>query len=142
MAFASVDDTGSSAASGSEPARAGRRRPLAVRDLRRPRLVDGAQAAAARLPHRRRFRPSARFLDEARTALARSDAPRALALTDDHARRFPHAELGEEREAIAIQALVLTSRYDDARSRAARFRASSPNSVFLPAVDESIGSIP
>src|SRR5258708_4576392 len=81
-------------------------------------------------------------LDGARAALTRDDSSGALLLTDEHARRFARPQLGEEREAIAIQALVLAGRYDDARSRAARFRATSPNSLFLPVVDASLASIP
>jgi hypothetical protein len=52
------------------------------------------------------------------------------------------AQLGEEREAIAIQALVLVGRYAEARDRAALFEASSPDSLFRPAVEASLASIP
>jgi hypothetical protein len=82
------------------------------------------------------------LLDDARSALANGDAPRALALTDAHVRRFARPQLAEEREALAVQALVGDGRYDDARSRAAHFRATWPSSLFLPAVDASLASIP
>jgi hypothetical protein len=82
------------------------------------------------------------ILDGARTALAQDDGTRALNLTDEHGRRFTHPQLAEEREAIAIQALVLAGRHAEARARAARFEASSPNSLFLPAVEASLTSIP
>jgi hypothetical protein len=82
------------------------------------------------------------ILDGARTALGQNDGARAIALTDEHARRFPHPQLGEEREAIAIQALVIAGRYDDARERARQFRAASPDSLFLPVVEASLASIP
>lgn len=81
-------------------------------------------------------------LDRARSALTAGDGARALALLDEHARRFSRPQLGEEREALAIQAMILSGRYDDARMRAARFRASAPNSLFLPAIDASLASIP
>jgi hypothetical protein len=81
-------------------------------------------------------------LADARAALAAGDAARALRLSDEHLRRFPRAQLGEEREAIAIQALVGLGRYDEARARAARFRASSPHSLLLPAIDAALASIP
>jgi hypothetical protein len=81
-------------------------------------------------------------LDAARAALARNDGAGALALTEEHERVFAHPQLREEREAIAIQALVIEGRYDDARGRARRFRAASPDSLFLPAVDASLASIP
>jgi hypothetical protein len=82
------------------------------------------------------------LLDDARAAVASGDAARALSLVDEHARRFPRAQLWEEREALAIQALVHARRYDEARARGARFRASAPNSLFLPAIDASLASIP
>jgi hypothetical protein len=82
------------------------------------------------------------LLDEARGALGSGSAGKALALLDDHARRYPHGQLGEEREALAIQALVALGRADEARARAARFRATSPNSLFMPAVDATLASIP
>jgi hypothetical protein len=81
-------------------------------------------------------------LADARAALASGDAARALRLSDEHLRRFPRAQLGEEREAIAIQALVGLGRYDEARARAARFRAASPHSLLLPAIDAALASIP
>jgi hypothetical protein len=82
------------------------------------------------------------ILDDARAELTSGDPNRALALVDDHAQRFPHPHLGEEREALAIQALVAAGRYDEARARAARFRAAAPHSLFLPAIDATLASIP
>jgi hypothetical protein len=92
-------------------------------------------AAASSLPAERAI------LDEARTALAQNDGARAIALADEHSRRFAHPQLREEREAIAIQAMVIEGRYDEARERAKQFRAGSPDSLFLPAVDASLASI-
>ncbi len=82
------------------------------------------------------------LLDDARRALAQGDGALALSLASEHARRFAQPQLGEERETIAIQALILEGRYEEARARAARFRSASPNSLFLPAVDASLESIP
>jgi hypothetical protein len=82
------------------------------------------------------------LLDDARGALAAGDAARALSRLDEHVRRFPKPRLAEEREALAIQALVLLKRYDEARERAAHFKATTPNSLFLPAIDTSLSSIP
>jgi hypothetical protein len=82
------------------------------------------------------------LLDDARGALAAGEPARALSLLDEHARRYPRAQLAEEREALSIQALVLLGRYVDARARAARFRAAAPNSLFLPAIEASLATIP
>jgi hypothetical protein len=48
----------------------------------------------------------------------------ALTKLDEHGRRFPRGYLDEEREALAIQALVNVQRYDDARARAAQHAAT------------------
>jgi hypothetical protein len=82
------------------------------------------------------------LLDQARAALTSGDGAKALSIAEEHRHRFPSAQLAEEREAIAIQALVATGRYDEARARAARFREAAPNSLFLPAIEASLASIP
>lgn len=82
------------------------------------------------------------LLDGARVALGAGDGARALAITDAHQRRFAHPQLAEEREAIAIQALVIAGRFGDARARAARFQEGTPDSLFAPAVEASLASIP
>jgi hypothetical protein len=82
------------------------------------------------------------FLDQARSDLARGDAADALARLEDHTHKFRKPQLSEEREALAIQALVTLARYDEARARAARFREASPNSLFVPAIEAALASIP
>ena len=82
------------------------------------------------------------LLDRARIALAQgntADAERALAM---HARRYPAGLLVEEREALAIKTLVDVGRAGDARRRAVRFKERFPSSIFLPAVDETLGAVP
>ena len=86
--------------------------------------------------------PSAGAIDVGGDALSQGEGERALTLTDEYARRFARPQLGEEREALAIQALVLAGRYVEARDRAARFEAVSPRSLFRPAVEASLSSIP
>jgi hypothetical protein len=81
-------------------------------------------------------------LDLARTAIARGEADHALAAVERHATAFPHGVLREEREALAVKALVLAGRGDDARARAAKFRAKYPESLFLAAIDSALRSLP
>lgn len=81
-------------------------------------------------------------LDVARTALGRGDGANALAACEDHAKKYPRGALAEEREAIAVQALVLEHRTDDARARAERFRKTHPRSILLPAVLAAAGIEP
>jgi hypothetical protein len=82
------------------------------------------------------------LLDSARGELTSGNAAQALVLLDSHAHRFPRAQLAEEREALVIQSLVALGRYDEARAAAARFKAATPGSLFLPAIEASVESIP
>ena len=78
----------------------------------------------------------------ARTALARGDGEDALAAVARHEARYPSGALAEEREAIAIQGLLLVKRFDDARARGDRFHRRYPRSILAPAIDAALGSIP
>jgi len=82
------------------------------------------------------------LIDEARTELGSGNASHALSLLDVHAHRFAMGQLAEEREALVVQSLVALGRYDEARATAARFRAATPESLFLPAIEASLASIP
>jgi len=75
------------------------------------------------------------LIDMARTAVARGKGDAALRPLERHAREFPRGTLVEDREWLWIQALQLTGRTDDARDRAARFRAAFPRSMYLLALD-------
>lgn len=81
-------------------------------------------------------------VDRARAALGRNDPRAAIALAEAHERDFPNGQLGAERDAIWIRALVLANRKDEAAARATRFRATYPNSVFLPVVDAALAQPP
>jgi hypothetical protein len=80
------------------------------------------------------------LLDPARTALGRSDGESALAAVRTHEQRFPTGQLTEEREAIAVQALVLLGRKDEARIRGERFLTRYPGSVLTPSVKAALGA--
>jgi hypothetical protein len=82
------------------------------------------------------------LLDEARAAIAQGDPARALDRLERHRRTFPVPLLGEERDAMWVQALVKAGRYDEARSHATAFRKRSPDSLFSSVVDSAIDSIP
>lgn len=58
-----------------------------------------------------------------------SDPLRALALTDDHVRKFPSGMLGQERELVAIEALTKLGRVGQARVRGASFLQRFPTSA-------------
>jgi outer membrane protein assembly factor BamD (BamD/ComL family) len=71
------------------------------------------------------------LIEAARGALAR-DPERALALVAEHQRRFPDGALAQEREVVAVTALVATGQTDRARARAQRFSHAYPDSTYLP----------
>ncbi|MBX3216391.1 MAG: hypothetical protein KF850_30410, partial [Labilithrix sp.] len=91
---------------------------------------SGAQAA------REETGPEAevRLLERAQDAL-RARPAEALALADEHARRFPQGMLAQEREVIAIEALVKTGRASEANARASRFKARFPGSSHARRID-------
>jgi hypothetical protein len=82
------------------------------------------------------------LLDRARGAIEREDGAAALAATAEHARKYPGGVLVQEREAIAVRALVLLGRTDEARASVARFRERFPDSLLLPALESSAGMEP
>jgi hypothetical protein len=80
------------------------------------------------------------LLDVARGALERQDGAAALAATREHERRFPSGLLVQEREAMAVRALLLLGRRDEARARTDRFRARYAGSVLLPTLESAISA--
>jgi hypothetical protein len=78
-----------------------------------------------------------RLLETARSAVVAGAFGDALSAVDEHAKRFPHGALAEEREALAIQALSNTDP-KAAASRAARFRTRWPSSIFEPVVEKAV----
>jgi hypothetical protein len=100
--------------------------PLATLPTVTPRHVDGGTR-----PPPGKATPSTglemRLLTSAQDAMS-TDPAKALALCEDHARRFPTGLLVEEREALAIQALLALGRTDDAKKRADAFYAKFPDS--------------
>ena len=81
------------------------------------------------------------LLDEARAALAQGEPARALEKLERHRRTFPAPLLGEERDAMTVQALVKVGRGDEARARAEAFRRRYPDSLFGSVVDSAVDSV-
>jgi len=74
------------------------------------------------------------LLDRAQASLPASPAD-TLARCDEHARRFATGTLVQEREVLAIDALLRLGRRGEAEARAARFRQSFPRSGHLRRVE-------
>ena len=62
---------------------------------------------------------------------------RALALLDEHARKFPAGVLGEEAEAERVRALCDAGRGAEARALAAKFVAAHPRSIHVARVESA-----
>jgi hypothetical protein len=117
-------------------------------------LPGASDARTGPLPQKARVElneppaPSARglaaersLLDVARGALARGEAADALVAVERHGHEYPQGVLVEEREAIAVKALVALGRRDEARVRAARFEQRFPNGIMLRAVKGALGDL-
>jgi hypothetical protein len=79
-----------------------------------------------------------RLLERAQDAV-RSRPAEALSLAEEHARRFPRGMLVQERELIAIEALMELGRRDEAKARAERFKARFPGSSHARRIDAILG---
>ncbi len=76
------------------------------------------------------------LIERAGVALARGDAAGALEACRDHERHFPQGQLEEERESLAVRALVAKGDFAAAKARGLRFHRAFPNSLLGPVVDE------
>jgi hypothetical protein len=93
-------------------------------DVEGPRNDGASPAPANQAP------TEGALLLQARRAMA-SDPAKALALTDEHARRFPSGDLGPEREVLAIEALCALKRRAEAHARLDAFRRQFPQSLHV-----------
>jgi hypothetical protein len=84
--------------------------------------------------------PESAMLARAHDALLNGSADRALAIVAEHARAYPRGMLTQEREVIAVEALVSSGRLDQARTRAAAFRAAYPGSSHRARIDRLVES--
>jgi hypothetical protein len=106
-----------------------------------PSLSAAASSRTAAAPGEQLARERT-LLDVARGALEREDGAAVLRATEQHQRTYPNGVLAQEREAMAVRALVMLGRGEEARARVARFRASFRDSVLLPTLTSAIGEEP
>ena len=78
------------------------------------------------------------LLRSAQDAL-RTNPSETLAKTQEHARKYPRGLLVQEREVMAIEALLKLGRRDEAASRAERFSKSFPGSTHQRRIDALLG---
>lgn len=110
----------------------------------RPRI----DAASARAPSARETTRDSNDLiaetnviEMARSALARGRAAAALDALEQHRAQFARGQLAEDRESLAIEALVTLGRGDDARRRAEAFARRWPDGMYRPRVDAALALI-
>lgn len=77
-----------------------------------------------------RLREESAAVLEARAALRAGDAPRSLRLLEQARARFGRGALGQEREALTIEALFKAGRRPEARRRAEAFLSRHPQSPY------------
>lgn len=78
------------------------------------------------------------LIEQATSALGRGQGGDALAACVEHQRRFPSGQLSEERESVAIRALVLMGMKKEAVARAESFRNSFPESLLIDVVNAAV----
>ncbi len=78
------------------------------------------------------------LIEIARTALSKNDTTAALDALGKHDAKYPHGQLAEEREALAVQALAGSGRTNEARARSARFKRDFPGSMLTPVVNSAL----
>ena len=98
----------------------------------KPRPSPAPITAAANVPT-----DELALLEQASRALDTSPQE-ALSLTDEHMKRFRAPKFAQERERLAVVALVRLGRRDDAKRRADAFEAAFPESPHLTRVRELV----
>jgi hypothetical protein len=98
--------------------------------VRAPAPVPGHTGTSAKASE-------AELLRDARQVLDRSPLV-ALSLCEEHRQNYPSGGLSQERELIAIAALLRLGRTSSAEDRAARFRAAYPRSPHLARLDRLV----
>jgi TolA-binding protein len=78
-------------------------------------------------------------LQEARRLVA-SNPSAALALSRDHAARYPRSRFREEREALVVQALLRQGRTAEATNRFRAFERSYPRSAYRRRLEAALGA--
>jgi hypothetical protein len=102
---------------------------------RRSPSVAASSSVATNAPPDLAIPTEIELLRDARLALKQSPA-RALELAESHARTYPGGKLSQERELMAITALVALGRRTAALARASRFEQSFPQSPYRKQIGE------
>ena len=96
-----------------------------------PNTFDSTHQGTSPPPNRRAVPPELSLISAAQRAL-RTTPQEALALTEQHARAYPHGRFAAEREEIAISALFALDRPNAGRARAQAFLVQNPQALAAP----------
>ncbi|MGV3626043.1 MAG: hypothetical protein ACO1OB_34860 [Archangium sp.] len=77
-------------------------------------------------------------LELIQAAMAAPSAAQSLALVEQHVTKFPESTFAQEREVLAVKALMQAGRVDEAKARAEAFRVKWPTSPHLLRVESLI----
>lgn len=125
-------------------------------DERRPETASPAAPPAAVPPHEEPAKTLGKIptpttssaqaerllIERATIALGRGEAQAALTACDEHQRRFKQGLFIEERESLAIRALLGLGRDAEAQRRAAAFHQRFPDSMQRAVIDDSFRNGP
>lgn len=100
--------------------------------------IEEQPSASAGLPSGTELARERALLDVARADAAQGEPEQVLAVVAQHRRQFPRGRLAEERDALAIRALISLGRTTEARQRARAFRTAYPNSFLAPALESAL----
>lgn len=103
--------------------------PAPIAPPARPASNARRRGARALVPSNSQFAEELLLLERANASLV-SRPQRSLALAREHRQRFQRGVLVEEREMLAVQALIRLGRLDDARRRADALRAAYPHTAY------------
>ncbi len=105
---------------------------------RSPRSAASTESAPPEPTPETRPESEVKLLQRAQDAL-RDNPTQALAVCAEHGRRFPDGLLEQEREVIAIDALMRLNRAGEAEARGKGFAANHPTSSHLRRIDTLLG---
>lgn len=112
---------------------------IAARPPVKPAAKPAVEKPSAHQPSRDEQLAAERALVEAaRVALTRGRVDEALSSLERHEREFADGRLAEERESLAVQALLARGDTPGARRRADQFRQRFPTSLLRPLIDSLV----
>ena len=121
--------------------------PIPIASVAPPPATVASAAIALPAPPASSTRSTARPEHPSELALvseaerSRLDAPaKSFALTEEHARLYPHGLLAEERDVLAIEALARLGRLPRAKDLAQRFAARYPGSAYTKRIERALAS--